>query len=97
VDPRELYATCEKNMQRSAILIARTKVAMCQGAAIRCHSMFVRLRVEANRVKCQVCLEGANTREGDVNRYRNDESGLIPGNYHHACALKVGYNDWDEE
>jgi hypothetical protein len=57
----------------------------------------VRLRVEANRVKCQVCLEGANTREGDVNRYRNDESGLIPGNYHHACALKVGYNDWDEE
>jgi hypothetical protein len=90
-------------MQRSAILIARTKVVMCQGAAIRCHNTFIRLKVEANKVKCQVCLEGDSPSAGDVNRYkpvRNPDTGetdLTGGNYHYACALKVGYNDWDKE
>ena len=48
-------------------------------------------------MKCDVCLEGDDDRKGDVNRYANKESGLLPGNYHAACALRVGYNEWDEE
>jgi len=43
-------------------------------------------------LKCQVCLE----EDEDVRPYRNDESGLTPGNYHIDCALIVGFNEWDE-
>lgn len=44
-------------------------------------------------MRCYHCLR----EEGAIHTYRNEEAGLVQGDYHEACALKVGYNEWDKE